>query len=163
MSKLHENVIHDDIFSSWVFSTLQSSASSAGHLVYNSSKSSTFQELRGSAFNITYGDGSGAKGIVGTETVNIGGATVTKQAVELATSVSVHFVDDTNSDGMLGLAFSTINTGKLVMETAKGSASAEIERALIFVVGACQSNQCGRTPSSIMRSRVSPSQSSPLI
>lgn len=49
---------------------------------------------------------------MGTDTVNIGGATVTKQAVELATAVSSSFVQDVNSDGLLGLAFSKLNTVK---------------------------------------------------
>jgi hypothetical protein len=44
--------------------------------------------------------------------VVIGGATATSQAVELATAVSSSFVSDTNNDGLLGLAFSTLNTVK---------------------------------------------------
>jgi len=48
---------------------------------------------------------------VGTDTVKIGGTTVTGQAVELAKQVSSTFVSD-SSDGLVGLAFSSINTGK---------------------------------------------------
>jgi hypothetical protein len=43
-------------------------------------------------------------------TFAIGGVTATSQAVEAATSVSSAFVSDTDSDGLVGFAFSTINT-----------------------------------------------------
>lgn len=72
--------------------------------------SSTFQLLQDATFSISYGDGSGAAGVVGTDTVNIGGATATKQAVELATAVSSQFIRDTANDGLVGLAFSQLNT-----------------------------------------------------
>jgi len=94
----------------WVFNTDLPAAETTGHTNYNPSKSSTFQEIQGASFQITYGDQSGVSGKVGTDTVNIGGATVTSQAVELATQVSQQFVEDTDSDGLVGLAFSSINT-----------------------------------------------------
>ncbi|TVY86229.1 putative aspergillopepsin A-like aspartic endopeptidase, partial [Lachnellula willkommii] len=90
----------------WVFNTQLSAASQAGHTVFNSSKSSTFKLQQGSTFSISYGDGSGAAGNVGTDTVNIGGASVTNQAIEMATAVSSSFVQDTQSNGLVGLAFS---------------------------------------------------------
>lgn len=95
----------------WVFSTkLTDKKSQAGHVNYDPSKSKTFKQTEGSTFNISYGDGSGAAGIVGTETVEIGGVTVTEQAVELATQVSGSFVKDTANNGLCGLAFSVLNT-----------------------------------------------------
>ncbi|MCJ1367510.1 hypothetical protein MMC16_006643 [Acarospora aff. strigata] len=94
----------------WVFSNQLPLASTQGHTAYNPSRSSSFSQLSGQTWSITYGDGSGARGVVGTDTVNVGGATVTRQAVELATAVSRSFVQDVNSDGLLGLAFSKINT-----------------------------------------------------
>lgn len=94
----------------WVFNTQLSSADQQGHTIYDPTKSSTFQQLNGASFSISYGDGSGAAGNVGTDTVNIGGATVTSQAIELATDVSTSFVQDTASNGLVGLAFSKLNT-----------------------------------------------------
>jgi hypothetical protein len=96
----------------WVFNTQLATASQTGHTNFNPQKSTTFQMMTGSTFSISYGDGSGAAGNVGTDTVNIGGATVTGQAIELATAVSTSFVQDTQSNGLVGLAFSKLNTVK---------------------------------------------------
>ncbi|KAI1653755.1 acid protease [Daldinia decipiens] len=94
----------------WVFNSQLSAAATQGHTIYDPTQSKTFALMKGASFQISYGDGSGAAGNVGTDTVDIGGATVTKQAVELATAVSRSFVDDANSNGLLGLAFSQLNT-----------------------------------------------------
>ncbi|KAI5856738.1 acid protease [Durotheca rogersii] len=94
----------------WVFNSLLSEAATTGHQIFDANKSNTFSRIQGASFEISYGDGSGAAGIVGTDTVDVGGATVTKQAVELATAVSRSFVEDSANDGLLGLAFSQLNT-----------------------------------------------------
>jgi hypothetical protein len=86
------------------------SSDDSGHSVYNSEDSSTYQALSGYTWDISYADGSGASGVVGTDTVTIGGTTVTGQAIELANQVSSTFVSDA-ADGLVGLAFSSINTG----------------------------------------------------
>lgn len=86
-----------------------SASSRKGHSVYNPSDSSTYKKKSGYTWSIEYGDGSGASGTVGTDTVTVGGTSVKGQAVELATKVSSEFVSDT-SDGLVGLAFSSINT-----------------------------------------------------
>ena len=99
------------VFSRWVFCTEQPSDQLSGHDPFDAAKSTTFQNST-STFDITFGDDSGASGTVGTDTVNIGGATVTSQAVELATSASSQLVEDTQSQGLVGLAFSSINTVK---------------------------------------------------
>lgn len=96
----------------WVFSTQLKKASILNHTAYDSKKSQSFTPIDGATFKIAYGDGSGASGNVGTDTVSIGGATVTKQAVELATIVSQSFTEDTDSNGLVGLAFSKLNTVK---------------------------------------------------
>ncbi|GAB7355937.1 hypothetical protein MBLNU459_g6575t1 [Dothideomycetes sp. NU459] len=111
----------------WVFSTSLPSSDIGSHTVYDPSKSSTYQALDGSTFSISYGDGSGASGTVGTDTVNIGGATVTSQAIELATSVSAQFVSDTGSDGLVGLAFPSLNS---VQPTAQNTFFANIMSSL---------------------------------
>lgn len=95
---------------SWVFSTDMPSSQASGHTAFNPSKSSSWSALSGYTWQISYGDSSTASGTVGTDIVNIGGATVTKQAVELATQVSSSFTQDTANDGLVGLGFSIINT-----------------------------------------------------
>ncbi|TKA69962.1 hypothetical protein B0A55_08483 [Friedmanniomyces simplex] len=94
----------------WVFSSSLPAADSSGHTTFDPSKSSTWQAYQGATWQISYGDGSAADGTVGFDAVTIGGVTVSKQAVELATGVSGSFVQDTQNDGLVGLGFSTINT-----------------------------------------------------
>ncbi|RAL61175.1 hypothetical protein DID88_010254 [Monilinia fructigena] len=96
----------------WVFSTQLATASQSGHQNYDATKSKTFKAMQGATWSISYGDGSGAAGNVGTDTVDIGGVTVTRQAIEQATAVSKSFVQDTQSNGLVGLAFSKLNTVK---------------------------------------------------
>ena len=50
---------------------------------------------------------------MGIDAVNIGGAEVREQALELATTVSGSFIADLNSDGLIGLGFSVSNQGKI--------------------------------------------------
>lgn len=65
--------------------------------------------LPGLSWDISYVDGSGASGDVYSETVTVGGTTVTAQAVERATQASSTFFN-VGSDGLLGLSFSADNT-----------------------------------------------------
>ncbi|KAJ6014539.1 hypothetical protein N7540_009130 [Penicillium herquei] len=98
----------------WVWSTKLPSATLSkyeNHTVFDSSKSSTFKTSEGSTWEISYGDGSSASGIVGTDDVNVGGVVVKNQAVELAEKMSDQFASGAG-DGLLGLAFSNINTVK---------------------------------------------------
>lgn len=68
------------------------------------------KKMAGSTWGITYGDGSKCSGIVYQDTVNVGGVTVTSQAVESAQTVSSQFQSDVGSSGLLGLALSSVNT-----------------------------------------------------
>lgn len=96
----------------WVFSSEQPKQQTNQHTVYTPTKSQSFNRMQGASWKIAYGDGSGAQGFVGTDEVNIGGATVTNQAVEVATSVAASFTKDTMNGGLVGLAFSNLNTVK---------------------------------------------------
>lgn len=88
----------------WVFS--DQTPNSGNHNLYQTSSGS---EEDGETWNIGYGDGSGASGIVYADTVTVGGATVTSQAVEAATSVSAEFASGAG-DGLLGLGYESGNT-----------------------------------------------------
>jgi Eukaryotic aspartyl protease len=68
--------------------------------------------MKGSTFNISYGDGSFSRGPVVTDTVDIGGATVNQQAIGIPNTVSDSFAQDVHSNGLVGLGFSKINTIK---------------------------------------------------
>ncbi|KAK4236962.1 aspartic peptidase domain-containing protein [Achaetomium macrosporum] len=94
----------------WVFSTETASREVAGQKLYNPSSSSSAKKMSGATWKISYGDGSSSSGDVFTDVVSIGGLTVNSQAVESAKQVSSEFTQDTASSGLLGLAFSTLNT-----------------------------------------------------
>ncbi|KAI4154041.1 MAG: hypothetical protein L6R39_001452 [Caloplaca ligustica] len=96
----------------WVFNTELPAQQIRGHSVYDPKKSGTFKPIDGARWKITYGDSSAAAGIVGTDTVDIGGAEVEGQAVELATQITDSFAKDVDSDGLVGLGFGSINTVK---------------------------------------------------
>lgn len=91
-----------------MFSEELPSTESSGHSIYKPSKSSS--KLSGYSWKISYGDSSSASGDVYKDTVTVGGVTATGQAVEAAKKISEQFVQDANNDGLLGLAFSSINT-----------------------------------------------------
>ncbi|KAL8726268.1 MAG: hypothetical protein Q9166_006814 [cf. Caloplaca sp. 2 TL-2023] len=115
----------------WVFSTELPATQSNGHSIYNPALSSTSKKLPGYTWSISYGDGSGASGDVYTDTVKVGTTTVTGQAVELASKISAQFQEDIDNDGLLGLAFDSINTVKPVQQktffsNAKASLSAQL-------------------------------------
>ncbi|KAF3014736.1 Type I transmembrane sorting receptor [Neopestalotiopsis sp. 37M] len=102
----------------WVYSTLLPAADDKGQTEWAPGKSSTAKKLSGYTWKISYGvqqqaqsgDGSSSSGVVYTDTVTIGGVTYASQAVEAAEKVSSEFVSDTDSDGLLGLAFSNLNS-----------------------------------------------------
>jgi aspergillopepsin I len=97
-----------------VFSTLQPEDQRTNRpvaRVYDPSGSSA-QKLEGHSWQIRYGDMSGANGQVYVDKVGVGGIFFEKQAVEAASSVSRTFSRDNANDGLLGLAFSRLNTIK---------------------------------------------------
>ncbi|EKV07277.1 Aspartic endopeptidase (AP1), putative [Penicillium digitatum] len=98
----------------WVWSTELPSkilSDNKNHTVLDPTKSSTFKKRDGSTWKIKYNDGSLASGTVGNDNVDIGGLVVEGQAIEIADVLSDQFVQGAG-DGLLGLAFSNINTVK---------------------------------------------------
>ena len=79
------------------------------HTIYDPTKSSTAQHASGS-WNISYGDGSSASGDVYNDVVTVAGVAIQGQAVECAKKLSSEFLADGGSDGLLGLAWPSINT-----------------------------------------------------
>ncbi|KAJ5610964.1 aspergillopepsin A-like aspartic endopeptidase [Penicillium lagena] len=78
--------------------------------VYNSTQSKTFKLLENGYFMDVYGDASYNYGFVGIDTVSIGGVSVTDQVFGLPTEVSSQFEDNPSSDGLVGLAFESLNS-----------------------------------------------------
>ncbi|KAI0137582.1 eukaryotic aspartyl protease [Hypoxylon sp. NC0597] len=94
----------------WVFSSETPANQVMGQDAWDINESSTAQLLMGSTWAISYGDGSSSSGNVYLDTVSIGGVTVQNQAVESARNVSLSFTQRPDTDGLLGLAFGSINT-----------------------------------------------------
>jgi hypothetical protein len=93
----------------WVFSNSLPSSEVNGQTEYNPSKSSTASKVSGGTWSISYGDGSTSSGTIYKDKVTIAGLTVASQGVEVASTVSDSFTDDSSVDGLVGLAFDTIN------------------------------------------------------
>ncbi|MBW0496113.1 hypothetical protein O181_035828 [Austropuccinia psidii MF-1] len=96
----------------WVWSSdIKSGHSDAlGHAVYDPKKSSTSEMVEGGTWKISYGDGSSASGYICLDELKIGGLKCSRQGVEVAEKLSSTFLTSEGSDGLLGLAFSHINT-----------------------------------------------------
>ncbi|TQV92655.1 endothiapepsin precursor [Cordyceps javanica] len=94
----------------WVFSTDTQKSQTNGQTLYQPAKSSSSKLLQGFKWGIRYGDQSNSSGIVYQDTVKVGTASVTKQAVESAQHVSSQFTNDADSSGLLGLSYDKGNT-----------------------------------------------------
>ncbi|KAJ2997553.1 hypothetical protein NUW58_g624 [Xylaria curta] len=94
----------------WVFSTETPQTSLNGQAQYHPNSSTTSKPVKGATWDIKYGDGSSSSGSVYHDVVNVGSVKFGAQAVESAQKVSAQFSRDSNNDGLLGLAFSTLNT-----------------------------------------------------
>ncbi|CAL5870825.1 uncharacterized protein PFLUO_LOCUS5066 [Penicillium psychrofluorescens] len=98
----------------WVFSSELPQTDQTGHSVYKASNASA---MPGYSWSISYGDGSSASGNVFKDAVTVGSVKAPSQAVEAAEKISSQFVQDKDNDGLLGLAFSSINTVKPKAQT----------------------------------------------
>ncbi|KAI1375367.1 eukaryotic aspartyl protease [Hypoxylon crocopeplum] len=94
----------------WVFSSETPANEVMGQDAWDIDQSSTARLLSGASWSISYGDGSSSSGNVYLDTVSVGGVTVENQAVESARNVSLSFTQRPDTDGLLGLAFGSINT-----------------------------------------------------
>lgn len=77
---------------------------------YSPNGSSTAKLQKDKTFNVTYGDGDNASGIVYTDKVTIGGVTAAELPVEAASSVSAGITRNGQYSGILGLGFPKGNT-----------------------------------------------------
>ncbi|KAI1827562.1 aspartic peptidase domain-containing protein [Xylaria intraflava] len=94
----------------WVFSSETPRSSINGQTVYKPSSSSSSKKVSGASWSISYGDGSSSSGSVYHDVVSVGGVSFASQAVESASKVSDEFTTDSSSDGLIGMAFSSLNT-----------------------------------------------------
>lgn len=79
------------------------SACGFGKSGFNVSESNTFVSYPDKNYNITYGSGEFLTGVVGFETMTVGGMTVTKQEFGLVTDAA--WSGDGVTTGILGLAY----------------------------------------------------------
>ncbi|KAG0330537.1 hypothetical protein BGZ99_000007 [Dissophora globulifera] len=93
----------------WFPSSTCTTAACKKHVQFNSAKSSTFKK-DGRSWKISYGDGSSASGILGSDIVNVGGVSV-RQTIGLATQESTQF-GSSPEDGLFGLGFNSIESVK---------------------------------------------------
>ncbi|OSD07620.1 acid protease [Trametes coccinea BRFM310] len=96
------------------------------HNTYNPSRSSTSDSQRGT-FEIAYQDGTSASGPIYTDTVTVGGATVTGQFFSAVTNEAKQLTEDPE-DGLLGLgltALSSMNKDPFFVTAVKQNAVQE--------------------------------------
>ncbi|OAQ34642.1 acid protease [Linnemannia elongata AG-77] len=91
----------------WFPSTSCTTTACKKHVRFSSTASSTFQK-DGRKWSISYGDGSTASGILGSDMVSVGGIKV-RQTIGLATAESTQF-GSSPADGLFGLGFDTIES-----------------------------------------------------
>ena len=91
---------------SWVLSTRVHGLESMNRTVFDPAKSTTYSDMEGHSFHVLYGDGSYAFGSVGQDTMDIGGATVDKQAIGLPNFLHYSLILDMDCDGIIGLGSS---------------------------------------------------------
>ncbi|CAI6097779.1 hypothetical protein V2G26_009239 [Clonostachys chloroleuca] len=94
----------------WTFSTDTYKPLVRNQTLYKPNSSSSSKLLKGEAWNIRYGDGAGASGIVYQDRVQVGGTFFNKQGVQSAVQVSFEISGDSFASGIMGMAMKGINT-----------------------------------------------------
>ena len=101
----------------WVFSSFLPTELHGNHTLYNPTQSDTSVPL-GMTFNISFLDGSGASGLVFSDTVSLGGITLKNQAVEAANLTDQSFFSCA-CDGILGLDLELIPSSRELFTTVQ--------------------------------------------
>ncbi|KAK6508892.1 Type I transmembrane sorting receptor [Arthrobotrys musiformis] len=92
----------------WVFSSVTPADQRGTHNLYFPGISSL--KKNGFTWGISYADDSKASGVVFMDTVQVGSATVTSQAIQAATAVTENFVKNSAVDGLFGLGYARLNS-----------------------------------------------------
>ncbi|KZO98819.1 acid protease [Calocera viscosa TUFC12733] len=95
----------------WVWSS-HTHKNTKNRPIYHPGASRTSKKAKDLTWKIGYADGSDAHGVVYYDDIEVEGVKVKGQAIEAATDLSGSFLNDTSSDGLLGLAFPKLNTVK---------------------------------------------------
>ncbi|KAL8348898.1 hypothetical protein RB601_002192 [Gaeumannomyces tritici] len=94
----------------WVMSSDTPSKQRTTHAIYRPGRSSTARRVSRTTWNIGYGDGSGAGGIVYRDKVSLGRASFARQTVQGAQWVSDMFTRDVHISGIMGMGMSSGST-----------------------------------------------------
>lgn len=81
-----------------------------GQTLYDPNASETSKRLQGESWNIVYGDGTSAGGVVYSDNVRLGNTSFADQAVQSAVMVSAGLAADPFASGVLGMSRSSANT-----------------------------------------------------
>lgn len=98
---------------SWVLSTLLPSSLQDDlddFNLFNPSASKTVKWMQDYTWNVSYSDSTFAQGEVILDTVTIGDFAITNQAIGVASDAGGSFLQNNLADGIMGLAFSSLNT-----------------------------------------------------
>ncbi|KAL1918923.1 uncharacterized protein VTP21DRAFT_2304 [Calcarisporiella thermophila] len=91
----------------WVYSSACNSLACSTHARFSPAQSSSLEQNEEKTWKISYLDGSEVSGIEAIEVLKIGGLSVYKQTIGLATNASDNFQNDI-IDGLFGLGFPSI-------------------------------------------------------
>lgn len=100
----------------WTFSSDTYPGVINGQTLYHPENSSTSRLLRGESWQVKYGDGAGASGIVYKDRVQVGETYVLDQGVQAAITVSPEIAKDSFTSGILGMANSRVNTARKMQQ-----------------------------------------------